>query len=725
MTENQPQNKNKWQAVQNQAADKSGLAVVVADENSPAVSKSNNNSMCEILYNSEEFAPECDKYCGKAFRIAAEAGKTIGYKCYAGLNCLAVPIEAERKQFVVITGRTFLKADDYRSATERVISGDWRQFEAGKFFENVFLSGSPRDLETLAKRFENLSDGARESLLQWSVEISRAGNVNAETQTKDAPEIDNAPKIENSESIKHLTEETKSTSLESGKNDRKIDETAIESAAWRLLIGSLLNSNYKEARVTVLKFLARQYGIFDSAWLERRENNFAVVFANGFFKDQPTQISLRADDERLLEAVRKESSLELRERQAGGEDVHAQTIRLFPVAIGGEIQSALVIGDRIADENTKRHIARFCRTIASELEILRLREELFRRSGLAHAVQRFNESVKEVDTESFWSNLTQICAELMRAGRASLLVFNEKSDTLVAKAATGERAAIIESENKTLGDRVARKVLQNGVPLVVENVETVGLKAAPAERNYKSNSFISYPIMIGGRRIGVLNITEKTGGENYTDSDLEMLNAIAPQLAVMIDRAGLKHKAGEFEQLSVTDALTGLLNRRYLEERLAEEIKRSNRHGFPMSFMMIDVDDFKSYNDNFSHPEGDKALQIVAQTLKETLRGADVAARYGGEEFSILLPQTTSEEAQTIAERIREKIESTEFPKRKVTISVGIATCSNLICTPQAIVSAADAALYEAKRKGKNNVQVYESLELNLTAEAQVKKRDI
>jgi len=171
----------------------------------------------------------------------------------------------------------------------------------------------------------------------------------------------------------------------------------------------------------------------------------------------------------------------------------------------------------------------------------------------------------------------------------------------------------------------------------------------------------------------------------------------------------LKDKAGEFEQLSLTDALTGLLNRLYLDERLPEEIRRSNREGFPMSFMMIDVDDFKSYNDNFGHAEGDKALQLVASCLKDTLRGGDTAARYGGEEFSILLPQTTSDKAAAIGERIREKVASTEFPNRQITISVGVASCPN-ICMAQEIIKWADDALYEAKRRGKNNVQIYEKL---------------
>jgi diguanylate cyclase (GGDEF)-like protein len=178
----------------------------------------------------------------------------------------------------------------------------------------------------------------------------------------------------------------------------------------------------------------------------------------------------------------------------------------------------------------------------------------------------------------------------------------------------------------------------------------------------------------------------------------------------LIDRANLKRRAGQFEQLSVTDALTGLLNRRYLEERLSEEIKRSNRHKFPMSFMMIDVDEFKSYNDNFGHMEGDKALQIVGICLKDTLRAIDVAARYGGEEFSILLPQTTSLKAAAIAERVRDRVEKETFPNRPVTISIGVASCSLSLNSAKSLISAADKALYEAKRRGRNNVQVYEDL---------------
>jgi diguanylate cyclase (GGDEF)-like protein len=169
----------------------------------------------------------------------------------------------------------------------------------------------------------------------------------------------------------------------------------------------------------------------------------------------------------------------------------------------------------------------------------------------------------------------------------------------------------------------------------------------------------------------------------------------------------MKDRAGEFEQLSVTDSLTGLLNRRYLQERLSEEIQRSKRHHFPMSLLMLDVDNFKSYNDTYGHLAGDAALRIVASILKDNLRGDDVAARYGGEEFAVLLPQTSSEEASVIAERIRMQIERTPFPHRHITASIGIAKTTPDVNSPDDIIWAADRALYEAKDRGRNNVQLY------------------
>ena len=166
--------------------------------------------------------------------------------------------------------------------------------------------------------------------------------------------------------------------------------------------------------------------------------------------------------------------------------------------------------------------------------------------------------------------------------------------------------------------------------------------------------------------------------------------------------------------MSITDPLTGLHNRRYLEARLAEELNRSKRYDHPMSFMMIDIDDFKLYNDRSGHQAGDRALEITAQCLRSTLRKVDVASRYGGEEFSILLPQTTLKEASAIADRLRRKIMATKFPHGDeqpmgaVTVSIGLSAFSESLDSVEAIIRAADRALYHAKSHGKNRAYAYQ-----------------
>ena len=679
-------------------ADKSGLAIVLASERSPAVSKSNNNSMCEMLYNSEKFASECEKFCGKAFQMATEAEEIVGYKCYAGLNCLAVHMVKQEKQMVAIVGRAFTKADDYRNATSRAIEDDWRQFPANEFFENVLLSNSNENLEKLARKVQHLSAGgestfaSRQPAVGGQQSVIETGNSIVKAQVSENP----LTKIENA---------------------IEIPKSAIrnpKSNHWRSLFGSLLDLSYRQSCFLIVQFVADRYALGNLAWLEKNDNRLEMIFAKGNLKDREIQLSISADDRRLIEAAKRETSLELRERKTDEIAGEPQTIRLFPIAVGDEIQSALVVGgDEIGEQ--EKQIARFCRKISSDLEILRLREQLARRDLLDRAVRQFNENLKNIDSEDFWTHLTNISASLLKAERSSLLVYDEKSDSFIVKAATGIKADFIKNKRAQMGERVSRNVLDGGAAVVVENVRNIKLQRAPEDWLYKSDSFISYPIMIGARKIGVLNLTDRADGEAYTELDLEILNSIMPQLAVLIDRANLKNKAGEFEQLSITDALTGLLNRRYLEERLTEEIKRSNRPKSPMteiplSFMMIDVDEFKSYNDSFGHAEGDKALQIVSGCLRETLRGADVAARYGGEEFSILLPQTSSAEAAIIAERIRERVEQTAFPHRQVTISIGVASHSLELNFAKHLMSAADKALYEAKRCGKNKVRVYENL---------------
>jgi diguanylate cyclase (GGDEF)-like protein len=348
-----------------------------------------------------------------------------------------------------------------------------------------------------------------------------------------------------------------------------------------------------------------------------------------------------------------------------------------------------------------------------QLEIERLRTELEHRSRFADSLQHFLERISSNDPTQTYQSIISSSKDLLNSERTSLLIFDENSNELILKAAIGLATDPTTVRPVRLGEGVSGEVIESGKAMMVEDVDVSDLTPAPAERRYKTKSFISYPISIAGRKIGVLNVTDKSGGGVYDEVDLSLLDIIGPQVALAVERAEWQERAIEFQLMSITDPLTTLPNRRYLEERLTEELNRSKRYDYPMSFLMIDIDDFKSYNDNNGHQAGDLALQITAHCLKAALRSADIASRYGGEEFCILLPQTSVTEAGVIADRIRHRVSTTHFPHGKsqplgrVTVSIGVATYSTIVNSAETVIAAADRALYQAKSQGKDRVEFY------------------
>ena len=165
-------------------------------------------------------------------------------------------------------------------------------------------------------------------------------------------------------------------------------------------------------------------------------------------------------------------------------------------------------------------------------------------------------------------------------------------------------------------------------------------------------------------------------------------------------------------QLAVTDGLTGLYNHRHFHERLALEVERSERSGLALSLLMLDVDHFKQFNDTHGHPAGDEVLRQLARVLADTRRANDVVARYGGEEFAVILVDTPKFTAAKVAERVRERINAHDFTDAAqkagpITVSFGAATFPEDGSDAEALVRAADTALYAAKRAGRNRVVLY------------------
>jgi diguanylate cyclase (GGDEF)-like protein len=195
------------------------------------------------------------------------------------------------------------------------------------------------------------------------------------------------------------------------------------------------------------------------------------------------------------------------------------------------------------------------------------------------------------------------------------------------------------------------------------------------------------------------------------NAKLEILNNDLERLVRERTQA-LEEANARLSQLAITDGLTGLYNHRYFHERLALEVERALRTGLSLTMLMIDVDHFKLYNDSQGHPAGDDVLRTVARLLREERRVNDVVARYGGEEFAILLVDVDARPGKRVAERIRDRIAQHPFPHvgdlpgGALTVSIGVASCPEHARSAKDLLSVADAALYKAKQRGRNQVAV-------------------
>ncbi len=261
---------------------------------------------------------------------------------------------------------------------------------------------------------------------------------------------------------------------------------------------------------------------------------------------------------------------------------------------------------------------------------------------------------------------------------------------------------VVPVSETILGEAFRQGVVQE------HNVRLDATSARWAREPADVRSQAAVPLRSGEHVIGILVVASATYRE-LAETELERLQVIGNQSSLSLQNA-LLH--GELERLSVTDRLTELYNHGYFHQRLEEEVGRATRFRHPLSLIMLDLDDFKEFNDTYGHPRGDTVLRVVSDIIRENLREIDVAARYGGEEFVVVLPETDIEGAVAVAERIRKSVEASAFAVADAgdsvskSVSVGIATFPKHAESSTRLVDAADKAMYDAKRSGKNQVRI-------------------
>lgn len=705
-----PQARKEWLETQRVLARSTNLALVtIAPHNQIIGEAANDTSICQTFLQHPEKSRRCAEYCGRAHELATAARETIVYRCHAGLHCFAAPVNpnGQPEKLVVIGGRAFISARDYREFMERE--------------QQIGANSASSLCRNLKFADEAELKQAAQLVLSRAREIFEAAQVNFSSGPSVAAEANVLPLIRPSSANRAKAEET-------DPRHRTNPQTEIPGPAASVLLPSntatFFDSPFDQGCREALHTVSSRYGFRSMALLMRRGEQLVACAASGLQRLRLINACVKPGDALLLR-MRAQSaspkSLVLSDEEIAflidDDELSAAEIgEIFPLFIGTELHGALLVLDARPDAETRHALLEFGQSIIVPLEMTRLRNELNERVQAGVEMRDFTSRITTLSEASqIYSEILRKAVEVLGAERASLLTLDEQSQLLTFRESFGLSEEVIQTEHLRPGEGIAGTVFERGEPLLVPDVNQLAVTAENMwilERvRYKSDtarSFISFPIRIGDRRIGVLNLT----GHGYNNADLKWLDSIIPHAAAALDRIHLREQADRFQLMSITDPLTGLVNRRYLDERFAEELKRSQRYYYPLSLLMIDIDAFKSYNDTWGHQAGDEVLRAVAQSIRGSLRNFDVAARYGGEEFCIVLPETDAPAAAVLAERLRAQVAAdfgSDNPHihRAITISIGVASLSHGLHTTRQITQAADEALYKAKNQGRNCVVVY------------------
>jgi diguanylate cyclase (GGDEF)-like protein len=318
----------------------------------------------------------------------------------------------------------------------------------------------------------------------------------------------------------------------------------------------------------------------------------------------------------------------------------------------------------------------------------RLQELRHERSRLEGSIRRIGETfASNLDVEALLEIVVRTAADDLGAdcGRATV---RERDGQWHQRAATGNLADLQSA---------------------IHEVEAAALRSHRPENLVGEHNALAVPLTpteAPGTVLGMVTVARR--GRPFSEVERELFDYLARQATVSLENVG-RHELARRQ--AVTDELTGLSNHRRFQEVIDEEVVRAKRLDQELGLLMLDIDDFKQFNDTFGHPQGDLVLREVAKVLRESSREIDEPARYGGEELAVALPGTDIEGAFRLAERVRNRIASLAIPRTdgpgtlNVTASLGVAALPASANDKDDLIAAADAALYQAKRSGKNRTE--------------------
>ena len=312
------------------------------------------------------------------------------------------------------------------------------------------------------------------------------------------------------------------------------------------------------------------------------------------------------------------------------------------------------------------------------------------------------------------SLLLAIIGQLRCRSALVILSENEVKQQLAVRFFKGFSQAEVEDIRFNKNEPLAQLLMKNRKPFGVSEIEFKDDSRYDIGRFSHIGLKIIAPIFLGDSLEGLIAIGSKINDEPMSENDMEIFSIMVNIVSISINNAMMYQ---QLKTLTYTDEKTKLSNYRYFEIRLSEEISRAKRIGGKLSLLILDIDNFKNYNDTLGHVAGDHLLVQLGKILKSSLRDIDIVSRYGGEEFSIILPDTDSNSCFLLAERIRKNVEKFEFENEKVqpsgdiTVSIGGSTFPTDANLPQDLIVKADQAMYQSKKTGRNRVSLAREIE--------------
>jgi len=308
----------------------------------------------------------------------------------------------------------------------------------------------------------------------------------------------------------------------------------------------------------------------------------------------------------------------------------------------------------------------------------------------------------ELDPGILLSRIAQLICQLIDAEACSVMLIDADRKRLLAKAAYGLRTEHMHTVSFEVGEGVAGWVVEHGQPALIHDVTQDPRFVVLSSNETPIASMICVPLIARGERVGAVTATSSKPSA-FDTNNLELIRFIAMTIALDIENVRL-------HRVAVTDPLTGAYNREFLMQRLPQEIETATDLDRALSVAMVDVDHFKTVNDHYGHGIGDVVLAEVARRLRGAIRAGDMLVRYGGEEFLAVLPKADAGRAWEVGERMRQRVCERAFEVGDdlallLRVSVGVAQWRLGEKMP-ALIERADAALYSAKDRGRNRVEV-------------------